>query len=345
MSTPSKHIPQSFRAYNLVKPGGGFGSDNLKIVEVFSPPIPQSGQVLIRIHAVALNYRDQLVSKNSFGSPTIPANLVPCSDSAGEIIALGPNVGSWAVGQRVCANFTLDRVDGDPTPETYRTSMGAHYTPGVLAEYRVFPAHSLVEIPDHLSWEEASTLPCAALTAYNALLGQMPKPIGSGDTVLVLGTGGVSTFALQIASATGAIVIATSSSDDKLQVAKKLGAKHLINYKKTPDWEEEVLKITNGRGVDHVVEVGGFGTLERSLKSIRMGGSVAIVGVIAQVCVLHSPGLHDFNCFKECWISIFQCAFHCLQSRNSAWNANRISHAVQSTYSVLLQASDSTCYR
>ncbi|KAH9911900.1 NAD(P)-binding protein [Fomitopsis serialis] len=149
---------------------------------------------------------------------------------------------------------------------------------GVLTEYKVLPAHGLVRIPDGWSYVEASTLPCAAVTAYNALLGA--NPLKGGDTVLVLGTGGVSIFGLQIAVASGATVIATSSSDNKLEVAKQLGAKHVINYKKTPDWEEEVFRITGGRGVDHVIDVGGAGTINKSLASTRYGGTVSVIGFV-----------------------------------------------------------------
>ncbi|KAI8990390.1 NAD-P-binding protein [Trametes punicea] len=197
---------------------------------------------------------------------------------AGEIIALGEEVKGWKVGDRVCSNFATDHIYGDPTEESKATGLGAPID-GVLTEYKVLPAHALVRIPEHLSYEEASTLPCAALTAYNALLG--PNPLKGGDTVLVQGTGGVSIFGLQLAVASGATVIATSSSDEKLAVAKKLGAAYTINYKKTPNWDEEVLKITNGRGVDYVIEVGGPGTIMKSLNCVRYGGTVSVIGFVA----------------------------------------------------------------
>ena len=187
---------------------------------------------------------------------------------AGEIIAVGEDVKGWKVGERVSANFFVDYIDGDLTPEISATALGGAID-GVLTQYKIFPAHvspllfhavfsniplqSLVAIPDHLSYEEASTLPCAALTAYAALIA--PAPLKGGDTVLVEGTGGVSIFGLQFAVASGATVIATSSSDEKLVLAARLGAKHVINYRQVPNWEEEVLKFTNGRGVDHAIEV------------------------------------------------------------------------------------------
>ncbi|KAG6917103.1 hypothetical protein DXG01_003923 [Tephrocybe rancida] len=198
---------------------------------------------------------------------------------AGEIVSIGEGVNNWKVGDRVCANFSTDHLYGDPTPESLKTSLGGPIH-GVLTEFRTFPAYSLVSIPEHLSYEEASTLPCAALTAYNALLG--PVPIKAGDHVLILGTGGVSIFGLQFAAASGATVIATSSSDAKLKIAGQLGARHLINYKTNPDWEKEVLRITNGQGVDHVIEIGGLGTLPRSIKSTRTGGHIHLIGIVSK---------------------------------------------------------------
>ncbi|KAF9465606.1 hypothetical protein BDZ94DRAFT_1296380 [Collybia nuda] len=205
---------------------------------------------------------------------------------AGEIVAIGEDVKDWRKGDRVCANLAADHLYGDSNFTIKRSELGCQ-SPGVLTEYRTFSSHSLVSIPQHLSYEEASTLPCAALTAYNSLRG--PVPLKAGDHVLVLGTGGVSTFALQFAVASGATVIATSSSDDKLKMSSKLGAKHIINYKKTPNWDEEVLRIamqTNGVGVDHVIEalrykVGGYGTLPKSIKSVRFAGYIHLVGYVS----------------------------------------------------------------
>jgi len=240
-------------------------------------PSPRSSEVLVRVHAVSLQYRDLLVAKGKY-PVAVKENPVPCSDMAGEILAIGDAVKGWAPGDRVCANFALDHVFGNTNSDIKNSALGAPID-GVLTEYKILPAHSLVRIPEHLSYEEASTLPCAAVTAYNALMG--PIPLKGGDTVLVQGTGGVSIFALQLAVASGATVIATSSSDRKLQIAKELGARHLINYKTTPDWDQEVLKLTDGRGVDHVVEVGGPGTLTKSLNALCHGGCVHIIGFVA----------------------------------------------------------------
>ncbi|KAF8999882.1 NAD(P)-binding protein [Cyathus striatus] len=216
---------------------------------------PRASEVLVKVHAVSLQYRDYAISNRSYPVAYSRTGLIPCSDMAGEIVAVGEEVKDWKVGDRTC--------------------LGGQ-SPGVLTEYRSFPAHSLVHVPGHLSYEEASTLPCAALTAYNALIGL--KPLKAGDYVLVQGTGGVSIFALQFAVASGAIVIATSSSDEKLKIAAKLGAKHLINYKKLLTGTKKLRKL----GVDFVVEVGGEGTMPRSINAVRVGGSVAIIGFVSK---------------------------------------------------------------
>lgn len=206
---------------------------------------------------------------------------------AGEIIALGEDVKDWKVGDRVCPNFSPEHLYGDTTPAIQQASLGA-VSQGVLTEYKAFYPYSLVKIPDHLTYEEASTLPCAGLTAYNALLG--PTPVKGGDVVVVQGTGGVSIWGLQIAIVSGATVIATSSSDEKLKLAKKLGATHLINYQTTPDWEQEVLKLTGGRGADHILEVGGSGTLQKSLKAARFGGHIHVIGLVSGIGPTHVIG-------------------------------------------------------
>ncbi|PIL25844.1 hypothetical protein GSI_11597 [Ganoderma sinense ZZ0214-1] len=267
-------LPKTTREYRLPKVDG---FHNLTLQEA---PIPKlkSTEVLVKVHAVSLQYRDLIVAKGQYPLGQ-KENPVPGSDMAGEILAVGEDVKVWQVGERVSSNFAVDHIHGEVTAEIKATGLGAPID-GVLTEFKVLPEHALVRIPEHLSYEEASTLPCAALTAYNALLGGNPILKG-GDFVLVQGTGGVSIFGLQLAVASGATVIATSSSDKKLEVARKLGAKHLINYKTTPDWEDEVLKITNGRGVDHVLEVGGPGTIIKSVKAARYGGNVSVIGFVA----------------------------------------------------------------
>ncbi|KAJ7167256.1 hypothetical protein C8R43DRAFT_169490 [Mycena crocata] len=282
-------LPTTTHRYSYPKLGS---YDNLIVQEV---PVttPKPNEVLVKAHAVSLQFRDLLIAKGAYPG-SLPPNLVPCSDVAGEVIALGEGVKQWKVGDRVCANFTLDRLHEGQVGEL---ALGGA-TDGVLTVYRNFPAQSLIAIPEHLSWEEASTLPCAALTAYNALLCGY-EPLKGGDTVLVQGTGGVSIFALQFAVASGATVIATSSSDEKLKIATKLGAKHVINYKTTPKWDEEVLKLTNGAGVDHVIEVAGNSTLQRSISSVRTGGSINIIGFVGGLSDVTPPDILGSSIHKQ----------------------------------------------
>ncbi|SJL13313.1 related to Alcohol dehydrogenase [Armillaria ostoyae] len=239
----------------------------------------KSTDVLVKVQAVSLQYRDLVIASDHYPIGNLLDNLVPGCDMSGEVVAIGTDVTRWKAGDRVCANPSMEYLDGDADADTLRMALGGGRH-GVLTEYKAFPDQCLVRIPEHLSYEEASTLPCAALTAYNALMG--PKPVKAGDTVLILGTGGVSIFGLQFAVASGATVIATSSSDAKLEIAKKLGATHTINYTTTPDWDKEVLRLTDGRGVDHVLEVGGPGTLEKSIVAARFAGQVHLIGLVSQ---------------------------------------------------------------
>nr|GAT57163.1 alcohol dehydrogenase superfamily protein [Mycena chlorophos] len=252
------------------------GFDNLALVEVPLPTL-KANEVLVKIKAVSLQFRDLMVTSGTYPPPYAPQPTW----SLGEIVAIGEDVKTWKVGARVVSNFFLDHLDAEGmTSEIAKTALGGA-SHGVLAEYRALPAHSLLEIPAHLSYEEASTLPCAALTAYNGLIYGF-EPLKAGDTVLIQGTGGVSIFALQFAVASGATTIVLSSSDEKLAAATKLGAKHVINYNTTPEWAKEAKKLTNGRGVDRVVEVVGNATLARSFEAARMGGSVDIIGLLGE---------------------------------------------------------------
>ena len=252
------------------------GIDGLRADELPRPE-PGPGEVRIRVRAVSLNYRDLLVINGSY-SKNLPLPMVPCSDGAGEVEAVGPGVARWKAGDRVAGCFFADGwIDGPPREAGGKTALGGAID-GMLVEEKVLPAAGVVAIPKHLSFEEAATLPCAALTAWHALIdsGRL-KP---GETVLVQGTGGVSLFALQFARMTGARVIATSSSDTKLSRVKDLGASDGINYKTTPEWGKAALGLTGGSGVDHVVEVGGAGTLGQSLRAVKVGGHVAMIGVL-----------------------------------------------------------------
>lgn len=249
------------------------------LVQVDRPdPQPGPGQIVIRVRAVSLNYRDLLVVNGTYGKISLP--LIPTSDGVGEVTAVGEGVTRWKSGDRVAATFFPDWIGGELAPERTRAARGAGSTNGMLAQYVVLSESAAVRVPEHLTFEEAATLPCAALTAWNALVEQ--GHVKSGQTVVLLGTGGVSLFGLQFARMHGARTIITSSSDDKLNRARNLGADETINYRTTPNWEERVLELT-GRGADHVLEVGGAGTFAKSLKATRPGGHVALIGVLAGV--------------------------------------------------------------
>jgi NADPH:quinone reductase-like Zn-dependent oxidoreductase len=241
------------------------------------PGQPGPGQVLVRVRATSLNYRDLMIVRGVYNpKQTLP--LVPLSDGAGEVTVVGEGVTSVVPGDRVAGTFVQDWTAGEFQQVYWSRSTLGSPLPGMLREYALLPERGVVKFPEHLSFEEAATLPCAAVTAWNALVTQ--GGIKAGDTVLVQGTGGVSLFALQFAKMHGARVIATSSSDEKLARAGELGADEGINYKKVPDWDSPARELTGGLGVDHVVEVGGAGTLERSLRAVRAGGTVSLIGVL-----------------------------------------------------------------
>jgi NADPH:quinone reductase-like Zn-dependent oxidoreductase len=254
-----------------------FGLENLTLVER-DEPRAAAYEVVVKFRAASLNYRDLMFAKGVY-NPNARLPAVPCSDGAGEVVAVGDSVTRWKVGDRVCPIFTQGWLEGRRSSQKDRTALGGGDLDGVLREYGAFHENGLVRIPDHLSFEEAATLPCAAVTAWNALIDT--GRLKAGETVLTLGTGGVSIFAVQFAKMHGARVIATSSSDEKLARVRKLGADETINYKKTPDWDKEVARLTGGTGVDHVVEVGGAGTLAKSVNSARTEGIVYVIGVLA----------------------------------------------------------------
>jgi len=236
-------------------------------------PEPGPGEALVRVRASSMNYHDLV---NLMGLINGPWPRVPMTDGAGEIVAVGPGVEGLAVGDRVISSFHPRWRDGRPTPSGKRETPGDR-SDGWLQQYRLEAADSLIPTPGHLSDAEAGTLTCAGTTAWSAL---EEGGVGAGDVVVTQGTGGVSLFALQLARARGATVILTSSSDEKLAVGRSLGADHLINYRTTPDWDREVRAITEGRGADLVVDIGGADTLARSVRAARMDGTVAIVGVL-----------------------------------------------------------------
>jgi NADPH:quinone reductase-like Zn-dependent oxidoreductase len=271
------------RAYELV--AGSNSLEGLRRCERPDPK-PQATQILVRIKAASLNYRDLMIARGHYMGGPVAANTIPLSDAAGEIVAVGAAVKRFRAGERVAGTFFRQWIDGAP-PHGPLVALGAPPADGVLAEYAVFDEQDAVAVPSHLSNEAAATLPCAAVTAWRALtdIGR----IVPGDTVLLIGTGGVSTFALQLARLAGARVLIISSSDAKLEHARKLGAEGVINYRTTPEWENEVLKQTGGRGVDCVLEVGGAGTLGRSIASLAVGGRIALIGVLTGPVPAGSP--------------------------------------------------------
>jgi len=255
----------------------GFGPANLKLREAPSPE-PGSGEVRVRLTAASLNFRDLMVIGGLYGGEQ-PLPLVPLSDAAGEVEAVGPGVRSCRPGDRVTACFHQGWPGGAATRERLSHALGAGRTSGVAASHRIFREDGLVPTPAYLDDRQAAALPCAAVTAWSALVQDCRAE--PGETVLVQGTGGVALFALQFAKAMGMAVAALSSTEEKLAHLKSLGADHVVNYKATPDWAKAVREATGGRGVDHVIEVGGAGTLEQSLKAIRIGGRIAVIGVLS----------------------------------------------------------------
>ncbi len=255
---------------------GAFGLDNLALVER-PDPRPGPGQALVRLKAASLNYRDLLTVEGKY-NPKQKLPLIPCSDGAGEVVEVGEGVTRVAPGDRVCANFAPRWISGPPTREKLRATLGGPLD-GTLAELVVFDQEALVKIPEHLSDEEAATLPCAAVTAWSALVTE--GGVTAGESVLVQGTGGVSLFALQIGKLLGACVIATSSRDEKLARVREMGAAETINYREVPEWGVRAKELTGGAGVDHVVEVGGAGTLQQSLRAVRFGGTISLIGNLA----------------------------------------------------------------
>jgi NADPH:quinone reductase-like Zn-dependent oxidoreductase len=261
------------KAYELQ---GDFGIDSLALTERPEPQ-PGAGQVLLKMRTWSLNYRDLLVVKGIY-HPNLQLPFTPLSDGVGEVVAVGEGVSRIKTGDRVAGNFMQKWIDGELTEAKAKSALGGA-TAGLAAEYVVLDAEGVVPIPEHLTDEEGATLPCAAVTAAHALF--HADDVKPGDTVLIQGTGGVSLFALQFARARGARVIATSSSDAKLARVQELGASEGINYKTTPEWGDRARELTGGIGVDHIVDVGGSGTFPQSLRAVRMGGRVSLIGILS----------------------------------------------------------------
>jgi NADPH:quinone reductase-like Zn-dependent oxidoreductase len=265
------------RAWRL--PVGCTSAAQMEMIET-PAPVPAAGEVRLRVHACSLNYRDRLVAEGHyFGGPLVTA-ATPLSDGAGVIDAVGEGVDDWSPGDRAAGAFFQGWLAGPPTPNM-GAALGAPPAPGMLADFVVLPAAGVYAIAESLSFEEAATLPCAGVTAWNALMAGL-RPVREGSKVLVLGSGGVSTLALKLARAAGARVIATSSSAAKGKRLQDLGAEAVVNYRTDPDWGAKTAELAGG-GFDHVVEVGGPGTLAQSMQAVGFGGEIALIGVLSLI--------------------------------------------------------------
>jgi NADPH:quinone reductase-like Zn-dependent oxidoreductase len=310
------------RAYQIVP--GATSLEGLKQVQLPDPQ-PGPGEVMLRVRATSLNYRDQAVVKGAYFGGPVTSPQVPLSDGAGEVVALGPGVKRFAVGDRAAGIFSPSWISG-PFPAGGRIALGAPPAPGTLAEFLVLPEHAFVHLPPSLSFEEAATLPCAGVTAWNALtVGRQVKP---GDIVLVLGTGGVSILALQIARAAGATVVITSSSDEKLARARALGASIGINYKTTPEWGKAVVAATKGHGADLVVEVGGAGTLQQSIDALAANGAISLIGVLTQGTVVPHPLMAKAGTLRGLLVG----SRALFEDLNTAIEANRIKPVIDKVF-------------
>ena len=311
------------QAYQL--PARGAGIDAL--VKVARPtPKPQYRQVLVKVAACSLNFRDYGIVRGSYRMP-VRDNLVPLSDGAGEVVEVGPGVTRVKAGDRVAGCFFQRWPAGEPGPHVHASALGGSID-GMLAEFVVLEEEGVVKIPDHLSLEEGATLPCAAVTAWEAIMNH--AKLIAGQTVLLQGTGGVSVFGLQFAHATGIVPIITSSSDDKLEKAKALGAAFGINYRTTPEWDKAAVKFTGGRGVDQVIEVGGADTLTRSFGAIRVGGKVSIIGGLSGGATELNPGLIFSKRAGVQGISVG--STQTFEAMNAAIAANRIKPAIDRVF-------------
>ena len=265
---------QRMRTWRL--PAGCTSPDQLEMIEV-PKPVAAAGEVLIRLRTNSLNYRDQAITRGHYFGGPIKAACTPLSDGAGVVEAIGADVKTIAVGDRVAGTFFQGWTHGPPTP-ALGEALGAPPAKGMLADFVALPEAGVIKLANTLSFEEAATLPCAGVAAWNALMKGL-RPLTQGSSVLLIGTGGVSLLALQIAKAAGARVIATSSSEAKLERLRSLGADATINYRAETNWGAKAAELAGG-GVNHVVEVGGLGTLQQSLQAVGFGGEVALIGVL-----------------------------------------------------------------
>lgn len=309
------------KAYQIVSDGGVAA---LALNDIAMPQ-PKPHEILIRVKASSINYRDLSTIENPVPRG-IPYPRIPNSDAAGEVVEVGADVTRFKVGDRVCSLFFQNWIDGELTEADTQQMLGGT-AEGMLAEYRVLPEHGVVATPAHLSDVEAATLPCAALTAWNSMVEL--GAVTAGDSVLLLGTGGVSVMAQQLCNALGARTIVTSSSDEKLARIRELGAWQTVNYRTTPDWDQAVLEITAGRGVDHTVEVGGAGTLQKSMNATRFSGSVGIIGILTGGEVDPLPILRRSLRLSGIYVG----SRRMFENMNRAFVAHEIHPIVDKTYS------------
>lgn len=304
---------------------GSTSSAGLKLIERPEPQL-RPYQVLVRIRAAALNYRDLAIVNGRYFQGPVTRDLVPLSDAAGEVIAVGDGVTRWKIGDRVCATFAQIPPEGSPFAPP--APLG-HPLDGVLAERAAFYEDGLVAMPRGLAFEEAACLPCAGVTAWRALFGE-GTPVKPGDTVLILGSGGVSMLALQFARAAGARVIATSSSDEKLARLKQLGAAETIHYKRIEEWDKEVLRLTDNQGVQCVVEVGGAGTIGRSFRAVGQNGKVCLIGVLSAPNSDNSP--HPLMMKGASLHGIFVGSKTQFEQMNAAIDANHLHPSIDKVF-------------
>ncbi len=311
------------RAYQL--PKGGAGIDALQRVDLPEPK-PQHRQVLVKVAACSLNFRDLGIVRGSYRMP-VREKVIPLSDGAGEVVETGSGVTRAKVGDKVASCFFQRWPGGEPGPHVHASALGGGID-GMLAEYVVLEEEGIVKLPAHLSVEEGATLPCAGVTVWHAMM-QHAKLL-AGQTVLLQGTGGVSIFGLLFAHAMGISAVITSSSDDKLKRAKALGAACAINYKATPEWDKAAVEFTGGRGVDHVVEVGGAATLTRSFGAIRIGGKISMIGGLSGGATELNPGLIFSKRANVQGISVGSTEM--FEAMNAAIAANKIKPAIDRVF-------------
>ncbi|PHH63071.1 hypothetical protein CDD81_6316 [Ophiocordyceps australis] len=282
-------IPKTTKQWNVTVQDGSKGFDALELSE---KPVPAVGdsQVLVKLQAASLNYRDLIIPLGKYPFPTAP-NVVPGSDGAGTVIAVGKQVTRFKPGDKVVTLFNQEHIGGPLLPATTQSGLGG-VIDGTLRSVGAFNEQGLVAMPETLSMLQAATLSCAGMTAWNALYGLDQYQVKPGDWVLTQGTGGVSIFALQFAKAAGAKVVATTGASDKVALLEKLGADHVVNYKETPEWGAEARNLTGGRGFDHVIEVAGPSSMAQSLTAVKLNGVITIIGFVGGH-VKDQPGFLD----------------------------------------------------